>query len=357
MTGSWLNTNLLGGDGNTDSLATSLIVSADVVAGETYSFRLRAKNAIGWGDWSDVITITASEVPSQPDTVTTSVLSSGGVQISWTAPNNGYDTIDQYELQIADSSDAWQTVAACSNANSASLLTTRICEVAMADLMTGSYNLAFDALVKARVRAHNSRGWGAYSNANTAGAKVRTVPSQMATPTISSYSDTSISITWTALTSPTNGNSDITGYELLWDNGSGSDPSITLVNSLTNSYTVPSNMLTPGTTYKFKIRARNVYGSAASYSSVTTASAVNKPGAAPTPTVAIGTGADITKVVISWASTTLTHGASIDQYQVQYRTSTGSFVSDASCDPSPSTIQFTNRECTVPMTTVISVTG
>ena len=80
------------------------------------------------------------------------------------------------------------------------------------------------------------------------------------------YSDTSITVTWTALTSPNNGDSDILAYELRWDNGLGTTPSIELSNVLTTSYVVTG--ITAGTQYQFDIRARNVYGSATSYSAI-----------------------------------------------------------------------------------------
>jgi len=134
----------------------------------------------------------------------------------------------------------------------------------------------------------------------------------MSAPTITAYSDTSITVTWSALTSPANGNSAILAYELNWDNGSGT-PNIVLSNVLTTSYVVSG--ITAGTTYKFVVRASNIYGSAALYSPEATATAIDAPGKPDMPTVALDS-VDDTQVLISWAATTPTHGSTIDQYAV-----------------------------------------
>jgi hypothetical protein len=92
------------------------------------------------------------------------------------------------------------------------------------------------------VRAHNLLGWGdyGYSTLSSGSATVRTVPHQMSAPTITSYSDTQIVVSWTALSSSVDmGGASIVTYELLWDNGSGSaTPSISLSSSLTTTFTV-----------------------------------------------------------------------------------------------------------------------
>jgi hypothetical protein len=204
----------------------------------------------------------------------------------------------------------------------------------------------------AKVSAHNSLGWGVQSSANTDGSTVRTIPQQMSAPIVSSYSDVLISLTWAAVTnSPANGGSGILGYQLLWDNGLDATPSVSLQDSLTTSFNVVSTMLTPGTTYKFALRARNIYGYSSSISTVVTVTAIYVPDAVGIPTVAQGTGSEATKVQITWSNPTQTHGSSVLQFQVQFRTSTESYVSDASCE------QFTARSCLVDMSTIRTITG
>jgi hypothetical protein len=69
----------------------------------------------------------------------------------------------------------------------------------------------------------------------------------MSAPTIDSYSATDVTLSWSSLSSPNDGDASITSYELYWDNGAGGTPTISLLNSLTNTHTESS--LTTGTTY------------------------------------------------------------------------------------------------------------
>lgn len=43
--------------------------------------------------------------------------------------------------------------------------------------------LSVDTLIQVRVRASNSKGWGAYSELNTDGATIETLPLAMLAPT------------------------------------------------------------------------------------------------------------------------------------------------------------------------------
>jgi hypothetical protein len=147
----------------------------------------------------------------------------------------------------------------------------------MSALWLSPYSLSQTSLILARVRARNIRGWGSYSSPNTAGSRVRVVPLTMSAPTVTSYSDTSIVLSWSGLTSPQNGDSEITGYNLFWDNGMGGTPTISLFDALGLTYTVTSSMIVPGTTYRFAIRARNMYGYATSISSVVSVLAIDVP--------------------------------------------------------------------------------
>jgi len=45
------------------------------------------------------------------------------------------------------------------------------------DSIVSNTGLAVDALIQVRVRARNADGWGVYSEINTSGAKVETIPS------------------------------------------------------------------------------------------------------------------------------------------------------------------------------------
>jgi len=108
-----------------------------------------------------------------------------------------------------------------------------------------------------------------------------------------------VEIDWTALIAPLNGDSAILSYNLVWDAGSGSAPSINLV-GYSSPYTQTSLIVTSGITaghsYTFKYRTQNVYGWGP-FSAPITIKAASIPGQMLTPTTAI----ENLYVKISWA--------------------------------------------------------
>lgn len=96
----------------------------------------------------------------------------------------------------------------------------------------------------------------------------------MAAPTVFSYSDSSIILIWSSLSASVNGDSDITKYELYWDDGT-TTTNIQLTSALVNTYTINGG-LTGGTDYLFKVRAYNIYG-AGSFSTTTSITAIDVP--------------------------------------------------------------------------------
>lgn len=65
-----------------------------------------------------------------------------------------------------------------------------------------------------------------------------------------------IEVSWTALTGDDTGNSEILSYNLYWDHGTGTTD-IFVIDSLVTSTIISG--VTPGSTYKFKVRAKNIY--------------------------------------------------------------------------------------------------
>lgn len=74
-------------------VSTTFYVTSGLTAGTSYQFKVRAKNAYGYGDYSSPTTIVASDKPGQMSTVTTAVYSDTYVRISWAKPSENSDTI------------------------------------------------------------------------------------------------------------------------------------------------------------------------------------------------------------------------------------------------------------------------
>jgi hypothetical protein len=81
--------------------------------------------------------------------------------------------------------------------------------------------LVRDDLIRVKVRAYNSKGWGPYSEINIEGASIETEPDQMSIPDFDLTTSTQdqITLSWSELTGSKRGgaNVEITLYEVYWD--------------------------------------------------------------------------------------------------------------------------------------------
>lgn len=124
-----------------------------------------------------------------------------------------------------------------------------------------------------RVTAYNEKGWSQTASlTSTVAATAKTIPAQMTAATIqrgSKTSETQIHVTWSAVVlAAKTGDSAILSYNLQYDQGTSlwvnvvGDPT-----PFTQTETIITTGITKGTNYKFKIKARNVYDWAASFTS------------------------------------------------------------------------------------------
>ena len=91
----------------------------------------------------------------------------------------------------------------------------------MATLTQSPFNLIFNELVIVQVTAINSYGPSTPSIVNSDGARVRRKPSQIPSISVIAFSDTSASLSWTDLEGTETGNSDLTSYQLNFDDATG----------------------------------------------------------------------------------------------------------------------------------------
>jgi len=105
----WIDLN-----GNpTDSLSTVFIVKDDVLGGEFYRFRVRAGNIYGYGVFSEEYEFKASQEPQQIASESISTANSGtDIVITWEAPDDNFDTITQYLIELRESDGETFTEAA-----------------------------------------------------------------------------------------------------------------------------------------------------------------------------------------------------------------------------------------------------
>lgn len=270
------------------------------------------------------------------------------MRISWTAPTDNFKPITAYDIEIRDTlgSNYIANTANCDGSAGSAAVTDTYCDIPVSVLRAPPYNLVLQQLVVARVRAINSRGPGSYSPDNTVGALIQTEPSAMAAPTRGAATTASaIQAMWSAVTSPQDGYSAVTSYELYWDAGAGSAAPWQALAGVASNYLLTSYLvttsITAGAQYRFKIRAKNFWGVGAD-SPVATIQAATTPG---TPTAPVTSyDASTGGVVITWTAPT-SNGSPITSFQVEIEQATAGVWTS----PSVYCTGTTATTCTVPM--------
>jgi len=190
--------------------------------------------------------------------------------------------------------------------------------------ITGTYLYTFDQVVFVRVSSTSEYGTSDPLSIID-GAKSRSVPNQVSNLVINPYSDTSITITWTALTGSTTGNSAITAYAIYWNDGVTADNADKLVTeALLSPTTYTFTNIDGGKTYKFAVKAKNIYGYG-TLSSEAQIDAIDVPAKMAIPTVALSAVSPFTSVVITWTAPNY-HYSPITDYDVQFQKLDGTFT-------------------------------
>ena len=138
-----------------------------ITAGTSYDVRVRAKNAEGWGPWSDAATaVTASPAPpdtapGQPDAPEISNVKQTSFRVTWTAPAAGSSAITGYGLQYKLTSEADSAYAGAKPTKRGTVTGYNVVNRRSQSITAGT---SYDV----RVRARNAEGWGPWSDAATA---------------------------------------------------------------------------------------------------------------------------------------------------------------------------------------------
>lgn len=77
-------------------------VASPLIAGTYYRFKVKARNSLGYGAYSEELNIQAATMPAAPAQPTVNFISDN-VEISWVAPYNRGDPIQGYKVLIQGS--------------------------------------------------------------------------------------------------------------------------------------------------------------------------------------------------------------------------------------------------------------
>ena len=289
--------------------------------GIQHEVKVRARNSVGFGPWSDVTTQTPKgppEAPAQP----TVIPGNGSLTVSWSAPSNGGEAIADYDVQYRERVDSnthrwvhWQ-----SGVTSTALSTT----------ITGLTN---GDTYPVQVRARNSLGYSPWSSSRFASPGAGLVPGAPGRPSVS-VGDGSLTVSWSA--SQHGGSA--TSYEVSARAQDGTHQRTVQ----TGSTSVTLSGLTNGKTYNVAVRAKNSAG-AGSWSDSATGTPVasaTRPGIVGRPSVSVGDGS----LTVSWSAPS-NGGSAITGYDLRYIETT--YVGCGDCGVSPTTLTTTSRRVTI----------
>jgi hypothetical protein len=257
-------------------------LSTGLTAGTSYSYRVRAFNAVGPSDYSNVATVGIPLPPVGPTELTVTAASSSQIDLAW--------------MDNSDNEDGFR-IERCTGAGCTSF--TQIATVGpnvTAYLNTVALNTSYSY----RVRAYNVTGTSAYSN--VAPSSPPPAPTNLtATP----VSGTQINLNWV------DNATDEAAFSIEQCSGVGCSPTVFIGVVGANVTSVQRTGLVPGTSYSYRVRAYNAAGISA-YSN--TATATTSAPAAPTNLAA--TPVSGTQINLSWVdNATNEAGFRIEQCQ------------------------------------------
>ena len=188
-----------------------------LVSGNTYKFRVEARNRFGYSAYSQVISILCAAEPDKPAPPTTTVVSDQ-VVIKWTRPVENGTPIIKYNIKIRKADSTFTNELVGCDGSKQTIVSETQCTVPLATLTELPFNLVFGDAVAVKLTASNAYGESLESDVGS-GATIQLVPDppiNLANNLLTTLDDR-IGITWED--GPSNGGSQIIDYEVWYDQG------------------------------------------------------------------------------------------------------------------------------------------
>ena len=285
-------------------------------AGNTFTYTISSLNIHGESTSRSTVSIVLAGPPSQGSPPTISQ-SGKTVTIAWTPPTTNGAVITAYTVLLLDMNDGVYREypslcngTAALNANS----TNPSCAIQMSSF-TSTLKYTIGTYIRAEFTATNSKGTSPISNPSTGTIVAQSAPTIAVSGLSATSTITTITLSWTALTSDANiGYSAITGYLITNDNGTPSDNSddtTTTVASTSNTF----SGLTTGTSYTFTVAAINVQGTGPASNSFSFVAA-DVPGQMDK--VVVSQTAGSTQVTFKWTQPSALNGLPVTSYKLLF---------------------------------------
>jgi hypothetical protein len=127
------------------------------VSGNTYKFRVEARNRFGYSAYSEVISILCAAEPNKPASPTTTVVSDQ-VVIKWTRPVENGTPITQYNVKIRKVDGTFTNELVGCDGSKQTIISDTQCTVPLAKLTVLPFNLVFGDAVAVKLTASNAYG-------------------------------------------------------------------------------------------------------------------------------------------------------------------------------------------------------
>lgn len=207
---------------------------ANIRAGLTYTYRVRAYNAFGTSAYSNTDSGHTDGAPSAPVSLTAAVASPTSIRLNWLDTSEN-ETGFKVERKTGDSAAAtpWVQIVVL-GANATSYLNT---------------GLAARTVYTYRVRAYTTLGHSAYSNTATASTNVPRAPENLFAQPVNA---TRVRLTWNDVSN------DERNFRVERKSGSAGFGEIAVLAANTSSYV--DNAVQPNTRYTYRVRASSPAG-------------------------------------------------------------------------------------------------
>ena len=164
---------------------------------------MRARNSVGYSVYSQVLTIFAATIPSQPDAPTTTVNSEYEIGVSWVLPTDqGGLTISSYLLEIMTSTGSFEKqLSNCDAENDSVIISGRSCTIPTAVLRQSPFLIGDSEPISTRVTAINDIGSSIVSSVGIATMPIADVspdPPNSFIRNDASTTKTQIAFSWSA---------------------------------------------------------------------------------------------------------------------------------------------------------------